>query len=236
MTAGSTGDRLRGLRDWRTLPRQWRQARLRVVKVHGLLRTGTNYVSALLGENLDLRVLGPEKGGWKHGPIEQADDVTVVVVVKNPYTWLESFYKWELIRRRTEAATLTEFASSPLSHPQLASVWGATDPVDAWNKATASWVQAEESGRVLVLRYEDVIADIGRELDRFTKTFPTRRRHRTPVDITSRVGPGWKTVGPVDRQHYMTVALPGLDSSLVALLDRRVDPDLVHSLRYAGEG
>ena len=117
MTAGSTGDRLRVLRDWRTLPRQWRQARLRVVKVHGLLRTGTNYVSALLGENLDVWVLGPEKGGWKHGPIEQADDVSVVVVVKNPYTWLESFYQWELIRRRTEADTVTEFASSPLSHP-----------------------------------------------------------------------------------------------------------------------
>ena len=87
-----------------------------------------------------------------------------------------------------------------------------------------------------MVRYEDVIADIGRELDRFTKTFPTRRRHRTPVDITSRVGPGWKTVGPVDREHYMTVARPGLDSSLVALLERRVDPDLMRSLRYAGEG
>lgn len=225
-------DRLRVLLD---SPRQWREGRRRVVKVHGLLRTGTNYVSALLGENLDVRVLGPEKGGWKHGPIDETEDVTVVVVVKNPYTWLESFYRWELIRRRTEAATLTEFATAPLSHPQLASVWGATDPIDAWNKATASWVEAERSGKVLVVRYEDVIVDIGRELNRFTARFPTKRRHRTPVDITSRVGPGWKTVGPVDRDHYATIALPRLDSGLVSLLDKRADQELIRTLRYGGE-
>lgn len=235
VTAGSTGERFPVQRDGRSLPRRWRQARRRQVKVHGLMRTGTNYVSALLGENLDIPVLGPEEGGWKHGPIEEADDTTVVVVVKNPYTWLESFYKWELRRQRTEAATLTEFALSPVSHRRMARVWGAVDPIDAWNKANASWLQAERTGNVLVVRYEDVIADIGRELDRFTTMFPTQRRHHTPVDITSRVGPGWKTVGPVDREHYMSVALPGPESGLVALLDGRVDQDLMRALRYAGE-
>jgi hypothetical protein len=225
-------DRLRVLLD---SPRQWREGRRRVVKVHGLLRTGTNYVSALLGENLDVRVLGPEKGGWKHGPIDETEDVTVVVVVKNPYTWLESFYRWELIRQRTEAATLTDFASSPVSHPQLASVWGGTDPIDTWNKATTSWIRAEEGGNVLVVRYEDVIADIGRELDRFVQRFPAKRRHRAPIDITARVGPGWKTVGPVDRDHYAKVDLPGLDGGLVALLDRRADRELIRTLGYGGE-
>ena len=216
-------DRARLALDWRAAPRRWREKHRRVVKVHGLLRSGTNYVSALWGENLDVSVLGPEKGGWKHGPIDESEQATVVVVVKNPYTWLESFYRWELIRRRTEAETLTEFASSPVSHSQLASVWGSTDPVDTWNKATASWVRAQDSGRVFVVRYEDVIVDIGRELQRFIEKFPTKRRHRTPVDITARVGPGWKTVGPVDRDHY-AVDLPGLDGGLVALL-RRADQD-----------
>lgn len=225
---GVASDRLRALLHWRTGPRR------RVVKVHGLLRTGTNYVSALLGENLDIQVLGPEKGGWKHGPIDETDGVTFVVVAKSPYTWLESFYNWERIRERTVAATLTEFASSPVSHPQLARVWQASDPVDAWNKATASWVGAERSGHVLVVRYEDVIADVGHELDRFTERFPTPRRHRTPVDIASRVGPGWKTVGPVDRDRYSTGASPGLDDELVALLEARLDPELMRSLHYGG--
>jgi hypothetical protein len=193
-------------------------------------------VSALLGENLHVRVLGPEVGGWKHGPIEAVDGVTVAVVAKNPFTWLESFYKWELIRERTPARTLTEFAGAPLSHLKLAAVWGATDPVDVWNKATASWVAAEHAGDVLVLRYEDVIGDIGAQLDKFTDRFPTRRRHRHPVDIESRVGPGWKTEGPVDRGRYTDPMATALDQALVALLEERLDRELLAALAYGARG
>jgi hypothetical protein len=223
------------LLDWRGDPRQLLSSRRRVVKVHGLLRTGTNYVSALLGENLFVHVLGPEDGGWKHGPIDEAPGMVFVVVVKSPSAWLESFYKWELIRGRTKSPSLADFAISPVSHPQLARVWNARDPIDAWNKATAGWVAAQQTGNVLLVRYEDVIVDIGRELDRFTARFPTTRRHRRPVDIESRVGPGWKTVGPVDRHHY-TGAPPGLDPELMALLDARLDQELVRSLGYAAGG
>jgi len=230
-----TDDRQRAVSGAWTSLRRWRQSRLRAVKVYGLLRTGTNYVSALLGENLDIVILGPEKGGWKHGPIEITDDVTNVVVVKSPYTWIESFYNWEVIRKRTEAASLLEFATAPVSHRQLADVWGARDPVDAWNKATASWIQAQSTHDVLVTRYEDVIADVAREITRFTERFPTRRRHRTPVDISSRVGPGWKTVGPVDRDRYTTGVSTRLDPEVVALLDARLEPELMRTLHYSPE-
>jgi hypothetical protein len=216
--------------------RSWRRSRLRVVKVHGLLRTGTNYVSALLGENLDLRILGPEKGGWKHGPIDGTDGTTYVVVVKSPYTWLESFYNWEVIRNRTEATSLKEFAVAPVSHPQLAEVWSARDPIDAWNKATSSWLESQAEHDVLVLRYEDVIADVPGELARFIERFPTRRRHRTPVDIDSRVGPGRNSVGPVDRGRYTTGVSTRLDPEVVTLLDSRLDPELMRTLRYAPGG
>lgn len=233
-------DRLRHLLD-----RTGASRSRRVVKVHGLLRTGTNYLSAVVGENLDVTVLGPENGGWKHGPIEPAPGVGVVVVVKSPFTWLESFYNWERIRQRTEAPTLTEFAEAPVSHPELARVWRAHDPVDAWNKATASWVAASAAGAdaaggdVVVVRYEDVIADLAGTLDRVTERIPARRRHRRPVDIEDRVGPGWKTVGPVDRDHYGTDGTDGagqVDEDLVRAVRARLDLDLARSLRYAGDG
>jgi len=200
--------------------------------VHGLLRTGTNYVSALLGQNLDVVVLGPEKGGWKHGPIVTTAGVTVVVVVKNPYTWLDSFYRWELYRQRTQAQTLAQFVSSPVSHPELARVWGARDPIDAWNKATASWLAAALEGDVLVVRYEDVIGDLGRVLDRFTARFPTRRRHRRPVDIDYRVGPGSRKVGPVDRDRYRPDRPVEMDEEVRGLVLGRLDSGLVRALGY----
>ena len=227
--------RLHALLDWRGDPRQLLRSRRRTVKVHGLLRTGTNYVSALLGENFFVYVLGPERGGWKHGPIDGDPGVLFVVVVKSPYTWLESFYNWELVRGRTAAPTLMEFASAPVSHPQLAAAWGARDPIDAWNKATGSWVDAQHTGDVLVIRYEDVLSDIGRELDRFAQRFATTRRHRAPVDITSRVGPGLNSVGPVDRGRYVPGAAGNLDEALVELLRTRLDPKLTSRLRYGPE-
>jgi hypothetical protein len=223
---------LRALLEWRGDPRQLLRSRRRTVKVHGLLRTGTNYVSALLGENFFVYVLGPEKGGWKHGPVSGDSGVLFVVVMKSPYTWLESFYNWELLRGRTAARTLLEFASAPVSHPQLATAWNARDPIDAWNKATASWVEAQRTQDVLVIRYEDVLSDLARELDRFAQRFSTTRRHRSPVDITSRVGPGLNSVGPVDRGRYTPGAAGRLDDGLVELLDRRVDPELTRLLRY----
>jgi len=211
------------------------RSRRRTVKVHGLLRTGTNYVSALIGENFFVQILGPERGGWKHGPISDATGVVYVVVVKSPYTWVESFYNWELLRGRTAAPTVTAFASAPVSHPQLAAAWDARNPIDAWNKATASWVEAQSTHQVLVVRYEDVLADVGRELDRFRQRFATTRRHRSAVDITSRVGPGWNSVGPVDRDRYVPGASGSLDEGLVSLLDARLDPELMSLLRYRRE-
>jgi hypothetical protein len=206
------------------------------VKVHGLLRTGTNYISTLLGENLEVLVLGPEKGGWKHGPIETADNLTFVVVVKDPYTWMDSFYRWELLRGRTTASTVGEFAVAPLSHDRLAGAWGARDPIDVWNIATAGWIEAGKTGNVLVVRYEDVIADFARELDRFSERFPTKRRHGSPVDIETRVGPGWKTVGPVNRDAYVARPPEERDAALVELLAPRLDRELMRHLDYVAEG
>ena len=220
------------LRHWRALLGRWFRPRRRTVKVYGLLRTGTNYVSALLGENLDVVILGPEKGGWKHGPIVSGTGVTAVVVVKSPYTWLDSFYRWEQLRQRTPARTLAQFVSSPVSHPELAQAWGARDPVDVWNKATASWLAAQDDGEVLVVRYEDVIGDLGRVLDRFTARFPTRRRHRHPVDIAERVGPGWRTVGPVDRERYRPDRPLEMDEDALALVRERLDSGLARNLGY----
>jgi len=60
------------------------------------------------------------------------------------------------------------------------------------------------------------------ELDRFTARFPpdgapNPRRYRV------RVGPGWKTVGPWNRDHYTGGTWQRLDEELVALLAARLD-------------
>ena len=83
------------------------------------------------------------------------------------------------------------------------------------------------------MRHEDVIADIGRELDCSTDRFPTRRSPRTPVDIASPVGPGWNSVGPGERERYTTTQAPTTSSP--ALLAARLNRELMGTLGYSGE-
>lgn len=82
------------------------------------------------------------------------------------------------------------------------------------------------------MRHEDVIADIGRELDCSTDRFPTRRRPRIPVDIASPVGPGWNPVGPVEREWYTTDTSPDDEPALLAA---RLNRELMGTLGYSGE-
>jgi hypothetical protein len=206
----------------------------REVKVHGLLRTGTNYIAALLQENFRVRALGPDEGGWKHGPIQVGSSAIVVVTFKSPYTWLTSFYDWERIHERTRATTLLEFASAPVTHPRLAEVWAPTDPLDAWNRTTTNWLHDAGQRNFLIVRYEDMISDVAAELGRFESFSSARRRHEVIADIEQRVDT-WPTPnprGPLDRSRYRAGNGSGVEADVRTLMDQRLDPALLTSLGY----
>jgi len=203
------------------------------VKVYGLLRCGTNYLSALVEQNYRVRALGPDDGGWKHGPIAAPPEVVPLLITKDPYTWLESFHEWERIHNRT-AAPLLEFATAPLTHLRLAQVWSATDPIDAWNKATRSWLEAVAARDVLVVRYEDLLEDFRAELQRFEHRHRARRRSPGLSDISERVDV-WETPLPrreLDRQRYRPGEGPPLDPAVRRVLDARLERDLLDALGY----
>lgn len=206
------------------------------VKVHGLLRTGTNYMAALLHENFRLSVLDVDEGGWKHGPIQRATGTSCVVTFKSPYTWLESFYEWERIHNRTDAPTLLDFARAPITHPRLVEAWAPEDPVDAWNRSTAAWLLAAEDHQVLVVRYEDLLGDLERELARFEEFCPAHRRHRVGVDIPGRVDT-WPTPRPrrpLNRDRYRSGIPSVLEPAVRDLLIDRLDHSLLSKLGYGG--
>ena len=65
------------------------------LEVMGVQRTGTNYMRELLQINAKRRVLVHEHGG-KHGKIvDLPDDLRIVVVVKHPYSWMQSMLRWK---------------------------------------------------------------------------------------------------------------------------------------------
>jgi len=80
-----------------------------MIKIFGLQRTGTNYLQELCKKNFPDKITIVHDFGWKHGPIaytplhwveesarKKAEDkeIDCLVIIKNPYTWIESIKKW----------------------------------------------------------------------------------------------------------------------------------------------
>ena len=231
MLTQSVRRRLRRIADWGTA-RRHAISGVPQVKVYGILRSGTNYLSALLETNYRLRSLGSTEEGWKHGPIQTHPNVLPVLIVRDPYTWITSFYEWERIHNRTYAQ-LDDFIALPVTHPRLGECWNASSPIDAWNKALSSWIVRAEELDVPVIRYEDLLSNFETQLIRIEGRYLLRRRATDLVNITDRVDT-WRTPNP--RSEFTTRTGSSkeapLDSEVIRLVNGRLDRGVVETLGY----
>ena len=121
------------------------------IKIHGLQRSGTNYVSHLINENFENTKVLVNTGGWKHGfymaPWVLGKEVHVVVVVKNPYAWLVSVYDYWTTRRLNVGPDLrgvpfTDFVRNRIYFEKQRDVpylFRASNPVQHWNDMCFHW-------------------------------------------------------------------------------------------------
>lgn len=226
----------------RHLPTSARHRVAPYIKVHGPLRSGTNYVATLLERSYRVRALSADHGGWKHGPIDHDDMTSFVVVLRHPLAWLRSFFEWERIHGRTTHDDLSEFASAAVTHPAWKAAWAAdgAGPVEAWNRAVRSWVaQSDARDNVMVVRYEDVLTNPSTALAPIERGQRWERRASGLVDVTERAD-SWTTPRPrrplkrsdsrLDAWHELA---PGsltdiaslLDDGLLVRLDYRIESD-----------
>lgn len=135
------------------------------IKLHGLQRSGTNYVNALLSNSLHNIDILVNRAGWKHGPYcapwSLGYEVDVIVVAKNPYSWLVSLYKYwrstnvgmdlsgvefdQFVRNR---AIFEEQQGAPV-------LYRAVNPVQHWNNMHFHWLSIRmQRKRTLIVPYE----------------------------------------------------------------------------------
>jgi hypothetical protein len=205
-------------------------------KVHGLLRTGTNYVSALLARNFPTFVFDSPGAGWKHGPIEWDECTRFVVTIKNPYSWIVSFKNWEGIHERMgQQTSIEDFLKAPVSHEMFASAWNARNPIDAWNKAITSWMSFQGRPNVRVTRYEDLVSDFEAEMDKLT-TLYRRRRAAQYSNITKRAD-DWKTKNPrkkLETNYYIDDGFMGeFSEEALQVIRESIDGDIAKACGYA---
>jgi len=176
-----------------------------VVKVHGLLRTGTNYITSLIDMNFNAFCLNSEEEGWKHGPCNYTERYYFIFLVKDPYSWLISFKEWEEIHLRSvEPKSLKDFMIDPLTHEKLKLAWNAENPLDAWNAAIASWNGYSSKNNTIFIRYEDLLTSFDDVLMKIQDKFAFEAKLASFKNIEKR-SDNWKTPTPrkkMDLAYY----------------------------------
>jgi len=167
------------------------RSRRTIVKVHGLPRSGTNYLTKLIKLNFpDVICASGSELGWKHGPIAGPSRRGFVVIVRHPLAWLEAFHHWEVAHGRSTAETVGEFLVTDVSHPELVQTWETADPLAIWNSASTSWLESPNQPEFV--RYEDLLRDLSGTLDSALKSFGLEKPSTGYVDLAERAD-SWST-------------------------------------------
>lgn len=146
---------------------------LEYIKIHGLQRSGTNYLSHLINENFqDVKAL-VNLGGWKHGcymaPWAIGHEVHVIGILKSPYAWLTSVFKYWgpdkklRIGPNLEGVSFDEFVRNRCYFERQRDIpflMRAENPVQHWNNMNFHWSSIHmNQKKILMLKYETLLQD-----------------------------------------------------------------------------
>jgi hypothetical protein len=159
------------------------------LKIFGERNTGTHYIADILGKNLDIHILSGSPPwwwkkrfdlqnrsmsayflmtrwrnlGWKHSVPSLIDKETaetiVLLVVKNPYSWLLSLHKLLYHNRAAKRLSFPEFIRKPCPRMAVDNVDAqAVLPMELWNIKNRSYCAlTDEVEHSFLVRYENVL-------------------------------------------------------------------------------
>ena len=166
---------------------------LEYVKIHGLQRTGTNYLTHLINENFTNAQVLVNLGGWKHGhyhaPWFLGKEVHVLVLAKHPYSWLVSMYNYWGLKRELRigmdlrGVSFDNFVRNRAifeMQRDIPYLFRASNPVQHWNNMYFHWMTIRMNAKkVCYVKYEELLNDpentalrVGNELGLTRKAEP----------------------------------------------------------------
>lgn len=154
------------------------------IKIHGLQRTGTNYVSNIIKNNFkEVELL--ETGGWKHGPycgylLEK--EPSVIIVSKNIYAWLVSCYEyWRKIDGLGPDLSNVSFEEFVMKSPAVLEgsedvpfLFRAKNLIQYYQNFYFHWLSIkfrEPHNRVCLIRYEDILSNFDKTISDLADIF-----------------------------------------------------------------
>lgn len=225
------------------------------IKIHGLQRSGANYLTYLINENFENTKVLVNLGGWKHGhymcPWATGKELHTLVVVKNPYSWLASIYDyWGPGRSLNIGPDLTgvpfdDFVRNRIClEPQkdIPYLLRASNPIQHWNNMNFHWTTIHLNEKSLfVITYEALLNNTEKCLDQISKSFSINRK--TNVDNCDNVvlpsgedihtgDKKWAKKKFYDDEKYFDL----YDSQTIKFVNEQLDLDLMIGFGYEYRG
>lgn len=225
------------------------QAGKHYVKIHGLQRTGTNYLAMLLKENLKDTEPLVNVGGWKHGhycaPWVLNQEVHVLTITKNPYAWLSSLYNyWSNtdVGPDLTGVSFDQFVRNKVEFERQGGIpflYRARNPVLFWNDMNFHWLSVRLNEKkslavpyeTLLLDAEGVIKAIAEEFGLEPEVaFVNTWRKFVPGEEEPKTSPDEQ----MDFDYYLKERfLDRYSPELIAFVNSQLAPDVMATLGYA---
>jgi hypothetical protein len=220
------------------------------IKIHGLQRTGTNYLSHLVNENfVDTKVL-VNLGGWKHGhyhaPWFLGQEVHILVLVKHPYSWLASVYNYWTKRelrigmdlRGVSFDTFVRNRAIFEMQRDVPFLFRASNPVQHWNNMYFHWMSIRLNGKkICFVKYESLLADPEATIMQIGETFQLQRKSSEFVNSESTFTPAGETIklseGKFSRDYYQQEEFLKLYTpELIDFVNSQLDLEVLDHYNY----
>lgn len=215
------------------------------IKIHGLQRSGTNYVQFLLNENLETEVLA-NIGGWKHGPYcfpwSLYQEVHIIVVVKNPYYWLFSLYNYwkeKKLGMNLENCFFNQFLRSNTFFEQgkgIPCLYRASNPVQYWNNMNFHWCSIRmNTKKLLIIPYEAALENPEEIVNLISEELKINKKTNFKL-TTKKLEPNGEKYNfgeDFDRSIYEKKKyLEFFDNESIEFVNNELDKELMNLLRY----
>ena len=219
------------------------------IKIHGLQRTGTNWLSHLINENFENTKALVNLGGWKHGPYSApwmvGQEVHVLAIIKNPYSWLASMYNyWGPTKKLNIGPDLTGVSFDSFVRNRLIAerqrdvpfLFRSANPVQYWNDWNFHWTSIRlNTKKLCFVTYEALIANTNEVVNQIGDTFGLTRKTEDITGSETTFIPSGETIKPSEEKfnkinYYKNrVYLKNYTPDLLEFVNNEVDLDtMVH--------
>jgi hypothetical protein len=130
------------------------------VKIHGLMRSGTNYLQFMVERNFGISAIINEYA-WKHGGINPKLNAYHLIVFKNIHAWLSSIYDYSQSSTffpKSKNKSLSEFIRSEFLFLERGTEVKKDNPIQLYNLMHESWLSTECKKEKLWIDYGNMIS------------------------------------------------------------------------------